>query len=27
EQPIYDAGAITQAEAWSAKVAPEYKRH
>ncbi|WP_366546380.1 DUF3828 domain-containing protein, partial [Salmonella enterica] len=27
EQPIYDAGAITQAEAWSAKVAPEYKKH
>ncbi|MDI8750827.1 hypothetical protein MJH54_22650, partial [Salmonella enterica subsp. enterica serovar Montevideo] len=25
--PIYDAGAITQAEAWSAKVAPEYKKH
>ncbi|HCT9370038.1 TPA: YbjP/YqhG family protein [Salmonella enterica] len=27
EQPIYDAGAITQAEAWSAKVAPEYEKH
>lgn len=27
EQPIYDAGAITQAEAWSAKVAQEYKKH
>ncbi|MGK7293281.1 hypothetical protein ACSRCJ_27935, partial [Salmonella enterica] len=26
-QPIYDAGAITQAEAWSAKAAPEYKKH
>lgn len=27
EQPIYDAGAITQAEAWSAKIAPEYEKH
>lgn len=27
EQPIYDAGAITQAKAWSAKIAPEYEKH
>ncbi len=27
EQPIYDAGAITRAEARSAKVAPEYEKH